>query len=348
MRLSTFPRRLSAALTLRTSVSPTIARLLLLLPRTARFLLYSIRLARANRIEYNKNRAVRGRSNSSRAIVGETEVRRVRAADSRRGNVERRIPRVNDGQCLRGAGCSLRDGREGGRSWRKGDGRNGGDACAVQEKSLRAARGVICNLERGQQRANAGGRKVDAHRAVRVWSERCRAGICLRKTGSIRPGDGYEIDGKGLVTVIDDRKHLGWAGGANRNAAEICRGGKDGRRRTAESLNWIARDGDSRCTSDSGHPAVEGRSRNLREIPGLLVDLIHVNADAAEGRESVKVRAQGICDGGAQGKENVSQRPLNLRQGACDLVNRVSDDIIAGILRNVEKTAGVIDEHSSG
>lgn len=134
---------------------------------------------------------------------------------------------------------------------------------------------------------------------VRIWCERCRASICLRKAGSICPDDRYGIDGQGLVTAVDDRKHPGWAAGANRDAAEVCGGWKDRRGRTAESLNWVARDGDSRCASYSAHPTVEGRSRNLREISRLLVDLINVNADAAKGRERVKVRAQGIGDGGA-------------------------------------------------
>ena len=169
----------------------------------------------------------------------------------------------------------------------------------------------------------------------------------MRKAGSICPDDRYGTDGQGLVTVVDDRKHPGWAAGANRDAAEVCRGWKDRRGRAAESLNLVARDGDSRCTSYSVHPAVEGRSRNLREIPRLLVDLINVNADA-KGRERVKVWAQGIGDGSAWGKRNVCERPLNLRQCARDLINRVSDDISIGLLRNVEKPAGVIDEHSTG
>ncbi len=197
---------------------------------------------------------------------------------------------------IQGYAGSLRNSAEVEAARKKRYRRSGGDACAVQDESLRAAWSVVRNLESGGQRSRASRGESNADGAARIGGESRRAGIGLRETGRIRARDGDGIDVEGLAAGVNNRKHLGGTAGTHGDAAKVGRRWEYGCGGTCDSLNWTSRDG--KAARGAVHAVAERRARNLGEIPDLLVNLIGMDA---EGVERIEIRPLGIGNGGAQG-----------------------------------------------
>jgi len=189
--------------------------------------------------------------------------------------VQRDIPGADDRQGLRRAGGSLVDGWKRDSRGRECDGGGRGDACAVEDQSLRGSGGVVGNLKVCGECADGCRIEGNGNGTVGVGRKCCGASVRLGKTGGIGSGNRNGIDGEQLIPNINEGKDLGRAAEAG-GGSEVRGGGrKNGGGGAANGLHGIACD--SQSLTAHGNSRAEWGSEDFCEVASLLVHEIGVH-----------------------------------------------------------------------